>query len=37
MNGGYYSIDLAGNLSIMSMNTMYYNKDAEEQWLGPAV
>jgi len=37
MNGGYYTVDLAGKLTIMSMNTMYYNKDAAEKWLGPVV
>ena len=37
MNGGYYSIDLTENLTMMSKNTMYDNKDALEQWLGPAV
>ena len=37
LEGGYYTVNLGGNLSLMSMNTMYYNKDAEEDWLGPAV
>ena len=37
MNGGYYTVDLVGNLTLMSMNTMYFNNAASLEYIGDTV
>ena len=35
MDGGYYRIDLSEKVSILSFNTLAYNKDQDPSEIGP--
>ena len=34
MNGGYYSIEFDNNLTIISLNTLYFNKELDAGYNG---
>jgi len=35
LDGGYYRADVAEEISVLSINTLEYNKDQVASWVGP--